>query len=239
MTYAGAAFHFWLPSVPASVGGQEQISSASWTLPPLMTLIQLAKAVLRTRLASFLFMEHTQHSHRVHWRGTQAPHTSSSPTLRVLEATWGATRPFAQHEWGDSWAVDTTSGLQASLEASVSATWTLSSSPLVVVVFLSPVLWKIVRAWSPACHYFGTSSEVVSGYALVPACQNAGWEAKQDRTLDNFPEPSGSGEEMTLFLSPEKWKICRNNIQRVALKSLFAGDSEDFSDTVFLCRRRD
>lgn len=54
---------------------------------------------------------------------------------------------------------------------------------------------------SPALYSFGTSSEVVSGYGLVHACQNAGWEAEQDKTIDNFPEPSGSREEMTPFFS--------------------------------------
>lgn len=55
--------------------------------------------------------------------------------------------------------------------------------------------------WSPALHSFGMSSEAVSAHGLIHACQSAGWEAERDRTLGNFPEPSGSGEEMTPFIS--------------------------------------
>ena len=99
--YAGAALHFWLSSAPAWVERQEQISSASWTLPPLMTLILLAKgipkAAFRARLASLLHGTCPEHSQRVPWRGMQAVHTSSAPTLRVLAKMRGATRPRAQH----------------------------------------------------------------------------------------------------------------------------------------------
>jgi len=68
---------------------------------PLMTLMLLAKGVPKaafsSRLASLLRGTCPEHSHRVPWRGTQAPHTSSAPALRVLAKMQGAPKPCVQN----------------------------------------------------------------------------------------------------------------------------------------------
>lgn len=58
--------------------------------------------------------------------------------------------------------------------------------------------WLAMASSSP---FPCTTSEVVSGYGPVHICWNAGWETEQEGTLDSFPEPSGSREELTLFFS--------------------------------------
>lgn len=125
---AGAALHFWFYSAPAWVGRQKQISPASWTWPPLLMLMLLAKdipkAALKTRLAYWLHGPHPEHSRKEMQRGTQVPQTSSAQTLRVLAEVLGAPRPCAQHQWGNLWVSDRSGGLQTSPEA----TWTLMSS---------------------------------------------------------------------------------------------------------------
>lgn len=76
---------------------------------PLILLAKgIPKAALRTRLAPLLHGTRPEHSHRVLWRGTQAWHTASAPTLRVLAGhrephalcTTLARRPLGSRQFG-------------------------------------------------------------------------------------------------------------------------------------------